>query len=405
LPLLALLAAALPAAQTPPPTFELVTARGSTHSGTLQSLGPDWSVRLRAGVGPVDFPGAEVISLRRKGVSLPAHPAGPQVVFVNGDRVPLAAEPVLRITRERLHFRTLSPLLPGAAELDPALRSVALVWLAAPPGAEDAAVALRRLLAEPRPRDLVLLRDGDQVEGVLEALGPEGCRVLAGRRRVDLPLERLAAVALNSRLRALTLPSGPYGHLVLTDGTRLSLASARVEAGASKLLGKTLFGGEIAVPLERVAGLDLRQGAAVYLSDLEPRAYEHTPFLGASWPFVRDGSVAGRELRLGDATYDKGLGMHSESRLTYDLGGRYRRFEADVGLDERTGKRGRVRVEVLIDGKARDLGRAGEMTAADRPLRVRLDVRGARTLTLVVRFGRSGDVQGHVNWGDARLVR
>jgi hypothetical protein len=362
-------------------------------------------VRLRAGAGPVDVPGAEVISLRRKGVSLPAHPAGPQVVFVNGDRVPLATEPALRVARERLHFRTPSPLLPGAAELDPALRSVALVWLAAPPGAEDAAVALRRLLAEPRPRDVVLLRDGDQVEGVVEALGPEGCRVLAGRRRVGLPLERLAVVALNSRLRAQAPPSGPYGHLVLTDGTRLSLASARVEAGASRLLGKTLFGGKIAVPLERVAGLDLWQGAAVYLSDLEPRAYEHTPFLGAAWPFVRDGSVAGRELRLGGATYDKGLGMHSESRLAYDLGGRYRRFEADVGLDERTGKRGRVRVGVQIDGKARDLGRAAELTATDRPLRVRLDVRGARTLTLVVRFGRFGDVQGHVNWGDARLVR
>ena len=97
--------------------------------------------------------------------------------------------------------------------------------------------------------------------------------------------------------------------------------------------------------------------------------------------------------------------MHAEARLTYDLGGHYRRFEAVVGLDARTGKRGRVRVEVLVDGKARDLGRPGELTEADGPLRVRLNVRGARELTLAVRFGRRGDVQAHVNWADARLVK
>jgi hypothetical protein len=178
-----------------------------------------------------------------------------------------------------------------------------------------------------------------------------------------------------------------------------------VDVKRRALVGKTLFGTPVEAPLERVAALDLRQGEAVYLSDLEPKAYEHTPFLGASWPYARDGSVAGREIRLAGGTYDKGLGMHSESRLSYDLGGAYRRFEADVGLDERTGKRGRVRVEVLVDGKARPLGKGGELTAADGVLRVRLDVRGARELTLVVRFGRFGDVQAHVNWGDARLIR
>ncbi len=282
---------------------------------------------------------------------------------------------------------------------------MALIWLAPPPGEADPPLTLRRLLAERRRRDLVLLRDGDRVEGTLTELGRAGCRIRAGRRHVDLPLARVAVIALNSELRAPTAPVEPYGHLVLTDGARLALASGRVDAARHALAGKTLFASSVEVPLGRVAALDLRQGTAVYLSDLEPKGYEHTPFLGASWPYARDGSVSGGELRLAGSTYDKGVSLHSESRLSYDLGGRYRRFEAEVGLDERTGRRGRVRVEIRVDGQPRPLARGGELTAADRPLSLRLDVRGARDLTLVVHFGRFGDVQGHVNWGDARLIR
>jgi hypothetical protein len=400
-----LLLAFAPAAQTADPQFDLATAPGATHSGSLQQLDADWSVRLRAGPTTVRVPGADVVSLRRRGLALPAHPSGPQAVFANGDRVPLHADPALRIKGERLHFRPLAPLRPGATHLDAPLRSVALLWLAAPTGATDDAPLLRRLLADPRPRDLVLLRDGDRLEGNLLALGPEGCRVMAGRRRVDLPLGRVAVIVLSSPLRAPALPAGPYGHLVLTDGSRLALASARVDAARQRLVGKAALGAALEVPLARVAALDVRQGAAVYLSDLEPRAHEHTAFLGASWPPARDGTVAGRELRLGGATYDKGIGMHSESRLSYDLGGRYQRFEAVVGLDERTGKRGRVRLAVRVDGEERPLGGGREWTLADGPLRVRLDVPGARTLTLMVRCGRFGDVQGHVNWADARLIR
>jgi hypothetical protein len=96
--------------------------------------------------------------------------------------------------------------------------------------------------------------------------------------------------------------------------------------------------------------------------------------------------------------------VHAESRLTFDLAGRYDWFEAVVGLDARTGKQGRVRVEVQVDGKAQDLGRDREWEGRDEPLALRIDVRKARRLTLVVRDGRFGDVQAHVNWADARLI-
>ena len=76
------------------------------------------------------------------------------------------------------------------------------------------------------------------------------------------------------------------------------------------------------------------QGQAVYLSDLVPKRYEFTPFfLEIQWPLVPDANVAGRQLSLGNDFYDKGLGMHTKSQVTYALDGNYRWFEARVGLE------------------------------------------------------------------------
>src|SRR5262249_36742148 len=151
---------------------------------------------------------------------------------------------------------------------------------------------------------------------------------------------------------------------------------------------KTLFNTTFDVAVEKLAALDLRQGRAVYLSDLKPKAYKHTPWSAdLAWPVVADGSVGGHDLRLGGGTYDKGLGLHTASTLTYALDGGYQRFEAIVGLDDHEGKEGVVRVRVLVDGKPRDIGWDKDLTAKDSPRTVRVDVAGADELTLVVERG------------------
>src|SRR5262249_35355962 len=184
---------------------------------------------------------------------------------------------------------------------------------------------------------------------------------------VRIEFRKVAALALSTELIRTGRPRGAYGRLVLANGGRLSLASAGGDA--ERVRGKTLFGADVEIPVERVVALDVQQGRAVYLSDLKPRDYEFTPYLGSvRWPYVRDGSVQGSDLQLGGSTYDKGLGLHSASRLTYDLAGGYRRFEAVVGIDDRAGRRGSVRVRVLVDGKPQDPGGARELTSRGGPV-------------------------------------
>ena len=127
------------------------------------------------------------------------------------------------------------------------------------------------------------------------------------------------------------------------------------------------------------------------------------------WHYRRDRSVDGNPLCLRGRVYRKGLGVHSRCELTYDLGGAYRRFLSDVGIDkEEKGKDelredGNVDVKVLVDGKM--LFERKGLTARDGPVPIDIDLTGAKRLTLLVDFGDKLDICDHADWAAARLIR
>jgi hypothetical protein len=397
--LILVLSAAAPhlaADEAPPvsPSFDMHTTDGHVGTGPVRELRPDWSTLL-VGTKPAEAKPGTLVSLRRTGLPLPPFPTGEQVVFVNGDRVPGR---VVRLANDRVRVRGDF----GGPELSVPVAALSLLWFAKPAGVDDAATFRRRLAGEPRGKDVVLLRNGDVLEGTLTVFDDKTVRLDVGGAETPVERNRVAALALNGELGRSLKPKGSYARAVLTDGCRLSLAGVRGDEAA--LTGKTLTGASVRLPWDRVAALDVLQGPAVYLSDQKPKRYEHEPYLGVRWPFAADACVSGGDLTLGGAVYDKGIGLHSQARLTYELKGGFRWFEARVGLDDRTGRDGSVTVEVLLDGKPQDLGWVGELHGGGTKA-IRLPTNGARELTLVVKFGRRGDVQDHVNWADARLVK
>ena len=330
------------------PAFLVHTTAAKPLEGALAELGADWSVRLEKGE---KVAADDLVSLRRPGMGLPPLPAGHHLILTNGDRIP--AEDV-RLTGERVRFR--HPDLNDGKEVTVPLARLAVYWRGLSDGAR--AETLRRRLANgTRTRDTVLLENGDAVEGALTGIDGRGVEVEVDKKRVTIELNRVAAVALSSELADKNRPRGVYARLALTDGgTRVSLTRATCTDGAT-LTGTTTFGATVSVPLGRVAALDLFQGRAVYLSDLKPAAYQSEPYLDVRWPLVADGAGSGRELRLSDGVYDKGLGLHPRSRVTYRLDGGYRRFEAVVGFDPRAGRDGSC-------ARARPRRRQGRWTSA-----------------------------------------
>jgi hypothetical protein len=286
------------------------------------------------------------------------------------------------------------------------LSALAEIRIDDPDGTENPKGTRRRLAAGKRGRDLLLLRNGDVMEGIVNSLDEKtkDLQIEVADKPATVNLNRLSSLVFNTELARSLRPKGAFGRVVLDNGSRISLVSARTNSQV--LTGKTTFDSEIKIEISRILALDIFQGRAVYLSDLQPRSYEYNAYLGdMRWPFVADGNVAGGDLLLGGSVFDKGLGMHTRSRLIYALEGKYRHFEATVGMDERLGKLGTSRIQILVDGKLPGAELAKDLTWRHGPQSIRVNVSGAKELTLVVDFGCFGEVQGCVDWADARLIK
>jgi hypothetical protein len=380
-----------------PPAFTATGTGDETPTGTLTAISLALGAQLDTPNGTKTVRG--LVSLRRADAAVPPLPVGAQLITAVGDRIPGS---VNGGDAKTLQF---TPTV-GREQWPIAQDAVAAVWLATPPADTPTDPSKYAWLAGTPPRDVLLYRNGDTVRGALTGFTETGVKFTPdGGAAREVALTDLAAIGFNPRFVRPRKPKGPYAHLVLTDGTRLDVTEPAVKENA--LVAKAVCGPAVAVPLSKIVALDVFQGSAVYLSDLKPKKAESTGFLGAGWPWAADRTVRGRPLRLltkdGESTSDKGLGTHPKAVLTYDLGGKFTRFEALVGLDTATGKRGRADVRVLVDGKEVALPDL-QTLAAGPAVRVMVDVRGAKELALVVDFGPTGDVQADVNWGEARLI-
>ena len=190
-----------------------------------------------------------------------------------------------------------------------------------------------------------------------------------------------------------------------SDGTRLTAIELTADAAGAKL--KLAGGAELKAAIDQIVALQPLGGKVVYLSDLKPISYRHVPFLQLEWPFHADRNVLGSRLRAGGKLFVKGLGMHSPSRITYDLERPYRRFEAELAVDDETARRGSVVFRVLVDdgrGAWSERAKSEIVRGGQTPVPISVDLSGAKRLSLLVDYADRADELDHADWLDARLV-
>jgi hypothetical protein len=162
----------------------------------------------------------------------------------------------------------------------------------------------------------------------------------------------------------------------------------------------------LTIPLREHGGSAIRftpPGTGTYLS--------HLGWVSAAngWgPVERDMSNGeddagdGAVITLNGTTYGKGLGVHANSVITYDISCGYERFKSDVGVDDEVGGQGSVVFQIYVDGdKQFD---SGTMTGTSATQSVEVDVTGASELRLVVTDAGDGIGYDHADWANARLT-
>ena len=379
------------------PRFLAHSTDGPLTAAPLRKLAADFSAQL----GDKAIAGDRLIALRRDGAVLPTDTASPFLILANGERLPLAGTAKLLLEDERLRAPLAAPIRIDGEALTLPQATLHAICLAAPTGIDEGDRWLNQLDGEVRKRDLVLLKNGDRVEGTIQKIDADaGCRIHLGEQSATYPLHRIALIAFNPEFQARPKSNRPHARVVLRSGARFRLNSLVLEQGSLRCA--SAMTGKFTIPVEELVSLQIRQGKASYLDEVKPKTFEATAFLDLSWPLAVGRTQFGRALRLGGDRFESGLSMHSRSRATYALSPADRWFEAIVGIDEQAGPRGAARIQVEVDGKAHGLKL---IKAGEPPVVFRVDLRGGKTLGLVADFGPLGDVQSHVIWADARIIR
>ncbi len=372
------------------PAFVVDTIAGGERTGIIDRIDAAGVVYFRDPVATI--PAIDILTIQQQKMPRPIYPASSGVILANGDR----------IGGEIIGGDDTAVRLRATAEWRVPFGFVQVIWYAPIPGDLSAFPDRYPWLPAERKKDYVLLRNGDVQIGDIERLGDGGSlKLLVNGKSVAMEASSIAAIALNPSLTVARKPKGRTARLVTANGSRFTLTA--VTADATTLRGTTVFSAKIEVPLGDMIALDGMNPKVIDLTDLRPLTEKLQPFGEVTWTWATNRSAKDRPLRLktadGISTFDRGFGTHPHAVRTYALDGKFRRFDAGIGLDPITGARGSATVRILVDGEAREM-KAVTQNAAH----VRVDIAKAKRLMIEVDFGPGGDVYADVNWANPRLV-
>ncbi len=198
--------------------------------------------------------------------------------------------------------------------------------------------AFRGLLSKRGKRDTWIVLKGDSLDGVNGTFGDGDAK----GENISFELEATAE-KLNiqmARVYGMILSQPPGVQVAQTvckviDAGKNVLYAKSLEMNDKKFIVETVTGVRLEYPsISSVAKLDFSAGSMMYLSNAEPIKVEQTSTEGIPEVYRRDRNLDNNELKLNNVKYPKGLALHSRTVLTYDLGGKYKLFQALVGVDD-----------------------------------------------------------------------
>ncbi len=193
--------------------------------------------------------------------------------------------------------------------------------------------------------------------------------------------------------------TGSRCQVSLTGGESLGGALLSIADGTLRM--RLDEGSELTASLSRVRAIDVASDKVAWLSALQPKV-EQTAAFDRVWPWTVDRSPAGAGIRVHGVTYARGLVLVPKTRLTFDLGGKFGRFECVAGLDERSGPLAHAVLRVVADGKV--VWEATQDGAKAAPHALRLAIAGCKQLSLEADFGENFDLGDLCAFADARVL-
>lgn len=284
---------------------------------------------------------------------------------------------------------------PGLGKIEIPLKSASL--LTAYSDSADAQL----LLTQPASaaRDLLRLKNGDKLEGLVADIGESKIQIQSdlGLTSVDLAqVDRLVfagvPVPATDQLQA---------RIRISNGT--TLTSPSLNWSLSKLTFKDPAGHDVACPAEIIRGIDMLNGNACSLTDFVPTENIHHPYLGPLRLARMNTNVTGKPLTVAGVVYDYGIGMQTKGRLVYEINRAFTKFSFIVAMDDSAASLGRANISVWADGK--EIYSRFKLAPGLQPQTIILNISNVNILELRADFDSYQDVLARVDWLNPVLHR
>ncbi len=113
--------------------------------------------------------------------------------------------------------------------------------------------------------------------------------------------------------------------------------------------------------------------------------------------------ATGSPLRIGEKTFDRGLGHHANGEIVIDLKGQFVEFRSLIGVQWQGGNKGSVVFRIAVDGEV--AFESSPMSDSDPAQEVNVPLQHSRELRLIASDAGDGIGCDMANWVEARLVR
>lgn len=375
---------------TPPSADQVSKIDGTSLSGQIVGIDAEGGVRLADSTIPLRL---DELSVIERPAAKPA-PAGEQatcvVELLGGGRL-LGQEVTIR--NQKCHLRS--------AEAEPLVIPVEMIAaIRLQPQAKDRGMEAALAQANREVDRIFVQANGvvQAIDGLVESLDAQEIAFEWQGKIRKVPRQSLQVIVL----AVVGKPSQ------FDKNVQVTFQSGALVGGRIVTLADSKLTMEIAPKVQaifhwlKVSKVVVRSSRLAYLSDLDPVEALDEPIATFAMPWQRNKSVSGKPLTMAGRTYDRGLGVHARNRLRYELGGRFDEFSATIGLDAAAAGRGDCIFIVQADG--REIHRQ-RVRGPEPPRDIKLDVRGAQQLTLIVDPGEDLDLADHADWANARLLR
>lgn len=377
------------------------TIDGRALVGTLV-VDAQQRARVQAPGGDVALAVAEITAFEPAGVTMKPVGADHRVWLRSGLELPAvriggkpggAGKPALLVVELPSAIRVEVPLgmvrairQGGRERPEPALFAADLQQ---PPGSEDL---------------IYVQKDGKAQRSTVTVTGVSNERIdfLLRGAAYDFELAGLAGVVFGSTTGfAPDRQPKPRTRLSLTSGEHLEGRLLQLDrTGVHCRLDEGVV---VIVPAPRLAALQVATDRLAWLSELTPKQVDQTPAFDRTWPWTIDRTPVGPGFVLGGQWFTRGLCLVPRTRLVYDLGGRFDRFEASIGIDDRTGPEAHAIFRVLVDDQV--VFTSQPHTRGMAPEALRVELAKAKSLAIEVDFGKNYDLGDYCVFADARIVQ